>query len=348
MLLHLAEALGIDDLTKLTGVQNVPMALMTKAGHPAVGQVADAMHRVALPGDADPATLAVPQRVTNAWSRWNNSSAEKTAVADLLPDLLTDARTAARVLDGDARRRAQADLAQVYHLVQMWVAFQPRTELVWLAADRAMSAAQEADSPTAIAAAAWMSAHAHRSVGGIDAAEQVARECLTLLDPQVGGEQLAMYGELHISLATTYSQAGRGGIAWQCLDKASEAADALGPGYMHPWVLFSRASVDGSAVTVDADLFHTGEAIRRSDAVSLADIPSRTRRAVYLMASARAHLQRREYIAVVHLLGRAFRESSETTRHRPWARQTVLELMDRRGPVRDDARELAGVMGMLG
>jgi hypothetical protein len=46
-------------------------------------------------------------------------------------------------------------------------------------------------------------------------------------------------------------------------------------------------------------------------------------------------------------LNRALRESVDTVRHRPNARQTVLELMERRGKVGNDARELAFTMGML-
>jgi hypothetical protein len=44
----------------------------------------------------------------------------------------------------------------VYALVQHEVVWASEAELTWTAADRAMTAAQEADTPAALAGAAWM------------------------------------------------------------------------------------------------------------------------------------------------------------------------------------------------
>lgn len=348
LLLRLAEVLGVEDLAELTGDQSIPVASVTKADHPATQAIADAMGRAVHPPNIEPNTASVATRVAQAWQLWHQSSAERTAVAGVLPELLRDARSATRVLEGLARRRAQADLAQVYHLCQLFLAHQPAAELVWLAADRGMTAAQEADDPEALAVAAWYYAYVYRGAGNFDAAEQVVADIIPLLDPEAGGEQLARWGQLNLGVALAHGKAGRGGVADRYWDKASKAVDALGAGYMHPWLMFSKFTVDAFRVTLDVDLFRPGEAIRRSEALQLGDMPSHTRRASFLMDSARAHHQRREHVAVVHLLGSALRQSIETTRHQPFARQSVLELMDRRGAVRDDARELALAMGLLG
>ena len=71
------------------------------------------------------------------------------------------------------------------------------------------------------------------------------------------------------------------------------------------------------------------------------------RRALMLLETARAHRLRREYTSVAHLIGRAQRESDETVKHSIFARSAVLELLERRGPIREDARELALAMGLL-
>jgi hypothetical protein len=55
------------------------------------------------------------------------------------------------------------ELARVYHVVQLYLAHQPYPELVWLAADRAMLAAQDADDPAAMTVAAGYHAHVHRT-----------------------------------------------------------------------------------------------------------------------------------------------------------------------------------------
>lgn len=91
------------------------------------------------------------------------------------------------------RRAALAEQARVYPLAQNFFAFQPAEQLVWLAADRAMTAATDADDPAAIAAAAWYYVHVYRACAQPDAAEDVLASAASLLTPDVGGEHLARW-----------------------------------------------------------------------------------------------------------------------------------------------------------
>src|SRR5262249_27545650 len=147
-------------------------------------------------------------------------------------------------LDGPARRRAYADLAQVYHLAQIFLAFQPAAEMVWLAADRGMGAAEDTDDPAAFAGAAWYCAHIYRFANQLDAAEAIAIEAAEKLNPAAGGDQLALWGQMQLAGALTHAKAGRAGQAWRQWDEAAKAARALGPEYMHPWLTFGHALVD--------------------------------------------------------------------------------------------------------
>jgi transcriptional regulator with XRE-family HTH domain len=348
MLLRLAEVLGVKDLADLTGNQSLPVASITKAAHPATPAVTDAVLSATRVRDVDPSALAIPGRVARAWELWHWSHTERTAVGTVLPGLIDDARTAVRLHDGLARRRAYADLAQVYHLTQIFLAFQPATEMVWLAADRAMSAAQDADDPAAIAGAAWYCAHIYRFANQLDAAEAIAVEASGLLNPDNGDEQLALWGQMWLAVALTHAKAGRAGQAWQQWDRAAEAARALGADYVHPWLTFGRALVDIFGVEVAVNLCRPGEAVRRSDAVDLNAMRSPTRRASLFLDTAQAHVQQRDHDAVLATLNRALRESVDTVRHRPNARQAIVELLDKRGAVRDGARALASAIGMVG
>jgi hypothetical protein len=47
--------------------------------------------------------------------------------------------------------------------------------------------------------------------------------------------------------------------------------------------MFGRPAVDAYAVTIDTDLFRLGEAARRVERYDPAGLPSRARRAVYLI-----------------------------------------------------------------
>ncbi|MGH3679316.1 MAG: helix-turn-helix domain-containing protein [Natronosporangium sp.] len=346
MLLRLAEVLDIGDLADLTGDQALPVASVSKSGHDATPAIAVAMRR---PEPLEPpATIELlTGRVDQGWHLWHRSDRERTTIASVLPEMLSIAQAATRAYEGTDRRRALAELARVYHLVQLFLAHQPAAELVWLAADRAMAAAQDADDPAAVAAAAWYYAHVYRAAGQPDAAEQAAADALGLLDPERERDR-PVWGKLHLALALTAAKAGSEGNAWRAWDQASRTAASLGAGYVHPWLLFGRAELDAYAVTIDTDLFHAGQAVRRVGRFDHTSLPSRTRRASYLVEAARAHHQHRDDVATMHLLGWALRESTEMVRHSAFARMASLEMLDRRGPVATDARELALALGTIG
>ncbi|MBG6104979.1 tetratricopeptide (TPR) repeat protein [Micromonospora vinacea] len=346
MLLRLAEVLEISDLAELTGDQSLPVASVTRAGHPDVGKVATAMQSTAATAGGPTAAPVLRGMVNQAWALWHRSTAERTAVAAVLPGLLNEARHSARRLDGDDRRSASVELARVYHLAQLYLAHQPYPELVWLAADRAMHAAQDADDPDAMAAAAWYYAHVYRGANQVDAADQILREAVALVDPATGGEQLARWGQLQLGLALGHSKAGRAGQAWRAWDAADEAAIRLGG--VHPWLMFGPAACTAYSVTVATDLCRPREAVQRADTTDYRALPSHTRRAGHLIEAARAHLLDRGEVAAVHLLGRALRESTDTVRHHPYARTLAVELSARPGTVGEDARELALALGVVG
>ncbi|MGC5022189.1 helix-turn-helix domain-containing protein [Micromonospora sp. DT47] len=348
MLLRLAEVLDISDLAELTGDQSLPVASVTRAGHPDIDNVAAAMQRTTVPvGDPTPVD-ALRSLLDQAWALWHRSTVERTAVAAVLPGLLADAQRSARRLDGLARRQALVELARVYHLAQLYMAHQPYPELVWLAADRAMLAAQDADDSAAIAVAAWYYAHVYRGANQVDAAEQVLVDAAVLVDPAAGGEQLARWGQAQLGIALGHSKAGRPGKAWRAWDAAGEAASRLGSGYAHPWLMFGPAACAAYAVTIETDLCRAGEAVRRADTADYRALPSHTRRAGALIEAARAHMLHRGEVAAIHLLGRALRESVDTVRHHPYARTVALELSNRPGTVGEDARELALAIGVMG
>ena len=348
MLLHIADVLGITDLAGLTGSQAVPVASITKAGHAGTAAIADAMSRAPGVLDGQPSTVGLRAQVDQAWQLWHQSSTERSTLAPILPTLLGNARATVRALDGNDRRAALAELARVYHLVQLFLAHQPAAELVWLAADRGMAAAQDADDPEAYAVAAWYYGHVYRGAAQTDQAEAVAKDGLALLDPGSGPGHLVRAGQLHLGMALGHAKVGRAGQAWREWEMAATAAAALGDSYSHPWLIFGPAAVGAYAVGIETDLVRAGEAVRRADRFAVGSLPSRTRRAAYLIDAARAHGLRREYVAVVHLLQKATRESLDTVTHSPYARMATLDLLDRGGGVRDDARELALILNLPG
>jgi len=348
MVLRIADVLRVNDLSDLTGGQQLPVESFSKGSHDRTPAVADAMLGAAPGTDVEPDLPALAGRVDEAWRRWVTLPDQKSSVADLLPGLLTDARAAVRALDGTDRRRALTELGRAYSPAQCFLAWQPAAELVWLAADRAMGAAQDADDPLAMAAAAWYYGEVYRSSGQAERALSVALDTAALLDPAAGTEQRARWGHLQVSAALSEAQAGRSGDAWRRWDSASGAADALGPRYAHPWLRFGRADVDGWALRLDVRLFRPGDAVQRADRLDLSALPGPGKRAMRLLDVAEAHQQRAEPVAVVHMIGKAHRESAETVRFNLFARHALAELSERRSAVRQDARDLAAQIGLAG
>jgi len=134
--------------------------------------------------------------------------------------------------------------------------------------------------------------------------------------------------------------------AWRHWNHAAAAADALGAHYVHPWLRFGRIDCDGFALWITNRLMRPGETLQRADRYDWTSLPSPGRRAARLPDVAEAHQQRAEPTATVHMIGRAHRESAETVRYNLWARQALLDLAGRPGPVRQDARELATAIGL--
>ncbi|MFD6432805.1 helix-turn-helix domain-containing protein [Streptomyces venezuelae] len=355
-LLRLAHVLGVEDITELTGDDRIAAATYTKAEHRQLPIIRQALNRYQLSTPDRPAEPAevLNARLRQAWKLWHANDEQdagegnRSRISHLLPTLLADTQHAARVLDGADRRRALVAQAEAYHLAQLFLSFQPAPDLVMLTGDRAMTAAQDADSPRAIAAAAWYVNHVHRDAGeAAEARVEVAEQAVALLSVDDDPECIARRGLLYLAVALSYAKTGQAGDAWRYWDKADDAAKRLGSDYAHPWLIFGRGIVDGYAITMHNDLVQPVKALEVADALDLRSIPSATRRSYHLIETARAHGMLDEGAAAVSYLQRAHRESPETIAFNLHTRSVLPELATS-GPrmVREDAEDLAQELGV--
>jgi transcriptional regulator with XRE-family HTH domain len=357
LLVKLAEALSVGDVAVLAGIDldlgaaSVPVSSFARIPHDAVPAIREAVRDplLVLPDDA-PDVAALVGRTADAWRVWHQSPQHRTDVGRVLPRLVTDARVAARAAEGADRRAANAALADVYALVQHEVVWASETELTWTAADRAMTAAQEADTPIALAGGAWTLAIVQRSGGDTDAAMALAVEAAGLLESRLedaSDELRAMYGALHLHAATTAARAGHDGDAWRHWDVASDTASRLPGGYFHPWTMFGPANVKLHAVSISADLSQSAEARNQAEQIDPDEIPSRERRGRLGVEIARAYYQRHDYPGALHWLEEAYRTAQDSVRYSPSARQIAADVVENGGPlVSRRARSLAGSIGL--
>ncbi|MFE6779982.1 multiprotein-bridging factor 1 family protein [Streptomyces sp. NPDC057702] len=349
LLLRLADVLDVE-MADLTGDERLATSSYTKGAHRSLPLVRAALTRYHLAPTTEPEAVSVLRaRVRRAWATWHAAGEHRTAVAEILPALLTDLQKAARAYDGTDRRRVLVALTEALHLAQLFLAFQPAPELVMLASDRAMTVAQDADSPRAMASAAWYMGHTFRGTGDRhEARVDLAMQAAGLLRGGTDPEDVARKGLLQLAVALSYAKLGRRGDAERHWDRAGEAAKRLGDGYAHPYLIFGRGMVDAYAITLYADLPHGREAVRAAEAVDLGPVPSATRRSFHMIETARAYSLQREPVATVHMLKRAYHESPETARFNAFTRSAVTDLAET-GPalIREEARSLRLKLGLL-
>jgi transcriptional regulator with XRE-family HTH domain len=358
LLVKLAEALAVGDVAVLAGTDmdiggsaSIPVQSFTRIPHDAVPAIREAVRDPLLTLPANPVdVVGLASRTADAWQLWHHSPEHRTDVGRVLPRLITDARIAARTAEDEDRRAANAVLSDVYALAQHEVVWASETELTWTVADRAMTAAQEADTPAALAGGAWTLGMVQRTAGDTDSALSLALDAAALLEPHLedtSDELRAMYGALQLHAATTCARDGHEGDAWRYWDTAKATAERLGSRYHHPWTMFGSSNVDLHAVSISADLSKSAEARSRAEQIDAEEIPSRERRGRLGVEIARTYHQRRDYSATVHWLEEAYRTSADSVRYSPTARQMAADAVDHGGAlVSRRARSLAGSIGL--
>ncbi|MGK5529375.1 helix-turn-helix domain-containing protein [Streptomyces sp. URMC 129] len=350
-LLRLAAALQVSDLSLITGGEAAPVPL-GRLHHPTLPDIWDAVMRRNLIRPADgPVDVAVLRgRVDQTWRLWHGSRHNRTEVGSLLPGLIRDAEAAVKALDGAERRSALVVLSDVYRLTGQATAYVAPAELAWVVADRALMAAQDADAPASIAAAAWNLGNILRETAYPEQALETVTDAAELLRPHLTTapeDWRGIYGALHLNAAVTAAREGREGDAWRHWDTGDRAAKSLPPHYVHASTVFSRANVAFHAVSVATDLKASSQALSLADDIAPDTMPSLERRARLWVEVARGHIQRGERTAALHVMQLAHGIGAETVAYTPSARTVAAELW-RTAPraLRPEAAALAEAIGI--
>ncbi|GHC90282.1 helix-turn-helix domain-containing protein [Streptomyces flavofungini] len=357
LLMRLAAALQLSDLSVLTGrsdgpAQPVPLGRLSHPGLPAIWSAVMNRPLSSPAAPVPPVDPAVLQgRADQSWRLWHSSRRNRTEVGALLPDLIRDGEAAVRALDGSARRAALVALSDIYRLTGQATAYIAPAELAWVVADRALAAAQDADQPAAVAAAAWNMGNILRETSYPEEALRVVTEAAGLLRPHLDDapeDWRGLYGALQLHAAVTAAREAREGDAWRFWDKGDQVAKSLPATYVHPSTVFGRANVDFHAVSVATDLKLSARAIGLADDLDPDTMPSTERRARLWAEVARGHLQRGDRTAALHVMQMAVEISQETVAYTPTARGVAADLW-RFAPraMRKDAGRLAESVGVM-
>lgn len=283
------------------------------------------------PEYVDPKPVA--QWTEDAWSDYQGGRVGKVVAA--LPRLIKTAQQM-EAAGGDTtyRRRCAAVSARIHHLAATTLSKVGEADLAWIAAERAMQAADLADDPLVLASAARSGTHALLAVGRFDDALQLGDAAARWLTPRMqdgDAAALSLYGMLHLRSAIAAARRQDRGIANELLGKAEVAAEALGEDANHWQTGFGPTNVALHRISAGLDLGDIPFVVERSLEIDTASMPVE-RQVMHMIDYARALSLVAKDEDAVQVLLTAEEKSPQLVRHSAIAREVVRTLY-RRAPV---------------
>jgi transcriptional regulator with XRE-family HTH domain len=203
------------------------------------------------------------QRAVRAWELTHASRyAELTA---LLQGPIPDLETAARAVPGADAAAVFTLMASVYQACSAALEKTGEPEAAWIAADRAIAAAERARDPYLMAAGAFRLVHVFLSARHFDQAEEAARttaDALRHLAEDGQPEAMSLWGALMLQRAITAARIGDADAAYGHLERARQMAERVGPGRNDFNTEFGPANTDLHEIAVAVELGDAGRALR--------------------------------------------------------------------------------------
>ncbi len=294
------------------------------SGHPALDAV------LGLPSESvAPAVSELAAAVNQVWALTHAARFAElsTELGRVLPRLERASRTA----PAPDRPEIQGLLSQAYQALAAAFVRQDEADAAWVAADRAIRAAEQSAQPLMVFAGIFRLAQAFVRLKHLDQAEHAAESAVNALNryavkETTEPEALSVLGSLYLVLALVHARSGRREEARAALRHAREVATRIGEDRNDFNLEFGPTNVEIQAVSTAVDLGDAGEALDIGQQITAADL-SPERRARLLMDLGRAHAQRRHIGEALDCLLRAEELAPETVRTHTAARATIRELV---------------------
>jgi transcriptional regulator with XRE-family HTH domain len=265
------------------------------------------------------------------------------ALGETVPDLLGELHTLASGEDSSEPRRLLADTLHAAFYLSRDLG---HGDLAWMVAGHLHAAAQAIGEPEWTALADFVRAHATVGLQARERGLALAERSADGLTPDEGAVG-QVYGMLHLSAALQSAATGADDGARAHLTEAAETARRTGDGTFGG-LNFGPRNVGVWRVALSLELGEPGRVVELARDVDVDAIPSAGRQATFYGDVGRglATIRGRETQAV-EALHRAELLAPERTRHNPYVRETVTDLLRR---ARRDAggRELRGMAYRIG
>ena len=297
--------------------------------------------RAMLDGRRAPAISTLRTKARKAWELTH--AGRYVELTDLLRSLVPDLETAARSLPEKQRAEVSELLATTYQACSAALAKLGEPEAAWIAADRAMAAAERAGNPMLVAAGAFRLVFVFINARHYDQAEETARTAAEALWPmadQGDPRAISLWGGLTLQRAVIAAHVNDPDTAYGQLDRASQIAARLGEARGEYNTEFGPANVRLYEIAVAVELGDAGRALRAAANVDTTGL-SAERQARMLIDVARAHAQRRQVSEAVAALLQAEAITPEQIRSHALVRRLVSDLLTMQDPPASELRDLA-------
>jgi tetratricopeptide (TPR) repeat protein len=294
-----------------------------------------------LDGPRAPAVSTLRPRTRKAWELTH--AGRYAELTELLGNLVPDLETAARTVPDDQRAGAFELLATTYQACSAALAKIGETDAAWIAADRAMAAAERADNAMLVAAGAFRLVFVFIAAHHYDQAEETARTAAAALQrkaDQDDSQAMSLWGGLTLQRAVIAARVNDADTAYSELEQARQVAERLGDHRNEFNTEFGPTNVRLYEISVAVDLGDAGRALRAAANVDMTEL-SAERQGRTLLDVARAHTQRRQISEAVTALIQAEGIAPELVRGHDLTRQLVSDLLTMQNSPSDELRSLA-------
>jgi len=297
--------------------------------------------RAMLDGRRTPAISTLRTKVRKTWDL--TYAGRYTELTDLLRSLVPDLEAAARSVPEEQQAEVSELLATTYHACSAALAKLGEPDAAWIAADRAMAAAERAANPMLVAAGAFRLVFVFINARRYDQAEETARTAAEALWPtadQDDPQAMSLWGGLTLQRAVIAAHVNDPDTAYGQLERASQIADRLGGGHNEYNTEFGPANARLYEIAVAVELGDAGRALRAAANLDSSGL-SAERQARMLIDVARAHAQRRQVHEAVAALIQAEAITPEQVRSHALVRQLVADLLTMQDPPGGELRDLS-------
>ncbi|MFI6500380.1 hypothetical protein [Nonomuraea typhae] len=202
-------------------------------------------------------------------------------------------------------------------------------ELAWVAADRSLSAAEEADRPMLVAVSAYRLGYVLTRLRQTERALELVLQAADSLRRRP--RSLPMLGALYLVAVTAAAAAYDRAAVDAFLAQARSVAETIGEDRNDFWTAFGMTNVVIHEVSAAVEFGDARRAIRAGEAVNLSALATGLvgRRAQVHLDLARAYATQRKDAASVNMLLQAERLSPELVRYGDRTRDLLTQLLKR-------------------